>query len=92
MLLIGNQTGITPIISSTSSYILSGSGVNKIDLNAGTITSGTSSSYSYLIISGSSVALGNGGLGSRRFLIGNTSITTEYNTSNSQVIDLVVMS
>jgi hypothetical protein len=29
-----------------------------------TITSGTSSSYSYLIISGSSVALGNGGLGS----------------------------
>jgi hypothetical protein len=85
-LLIGNQTGITPIISSTSSYILSGSGVNKIDLNAGTITSGTSSSYSYLIISGSSVALGNGGLGSRRFLIGNTSITTEYNTSNSQVI------
>jgi hypothetical protein len=48
-LLIGNQTGITPIISSTSSYILSGSGVNKIDLNAGTITSGTSSSYSYLI-------------------------------------------
>ena len=86
-LLIGNQTGITPIISSTSSYFLSGSGVNKIDLNAGTITSGTSSSnYSYLIISGSSVALGNGGLGSKRFLIGETSITTEYNTSNSQVI------
>jgi NAD(P)H-flavin reductase len=51
-LLIGNQTGITPIISSTSSYILSGSGVNKIDLNAGTITSGTSSSYSfnYLVV------------------------------------------
>jgi hypothetical protein len=41
-LLIGNQTGITPIISSTSSYILSDLGVNKIDLNAGTITSGTS--------------------------------------------------
>jgi hypothetical protein len=28
-LLIGNQTGITPIISSTSSYILSGSGVKN---------------------------------------------------------------
>jgi hypothetical protein len=46
-----------------------------------TITSGTSSSYSYLIIS-VGVALGNGGLVVED-LIGNTSITTEYNTSIS---------
>lgn len=85
-LLIGNQTGITPIIVSTASYIISGTGGNKIDLNTGTITSGTSSNYSYLIISGDSVVLGNGGLGNSRFLVGTNSITTEYNTSNNQII------
>jgi hypothetical protein len=85
-LLIGNQTGITPIIVSTSSYIISGNGGNKIDLNSGIITSGTSSNYSYLIISGDNVVLGNGGLGNSRVLIGTSSITTEYNTNNSQVI------
>lgn len=85
-LLIGNQTGITPIIVSTSSYIISGTGGNKIDLNSGIITSGTSSNYSYLIISGDNVVLGNGGLGNSRVLIGTSSITTEYNSNNSQII------
>lgn len=85
-LLIDNQTGITPIIVSTSSYIISGNGGNKIDLNSGTITSGTSSSYSYLIISGDNVVLGNGGLGNSRVLIDTSSITTEYNSNNSQII------
>ncbi len=85
-LLIGNQTGITPIIVSTSSYIISGNGGNKIDLNSGIITSGTSSNYSYLIISGDNVVLGNGGLGNSRVLIGTSSITTEYNSNNSQII------